>query len=90
MKFVVPICEFIYMYLDIWARHKGWLGCRGATIMHSMYGLSRAGHMHLGKYHVNGSSHEGMVYLGMWLLKLSVFIVKHCVVGWASSVFASA
>lgn len=40
---------------------KGDLVVGGAPKMHSIHGLSRVGHLQLGKHHVHWSSHEGMV-----------------------------
>jgi hypothetical protein len=66
---------------------KGGLCVGGAPKMHNMSSLSQARHIHL----VHGRSHEGMVLSYLQSLILLVLIrVKQWVVGWASSVFASA
>jgi hypothetical protein len=47
MELVAVVCGFDHLYFEIWARHKGGLVVEGAPNMHSVSGLSRAGHMHL-------------------------------------------
>ena len=50
MELVVVVCGFDYLHFEIWARHKGGLVVEGgAPNMHSVSGLSRAGHLHLGR-----------------------------------------
>lgn len=47
--------------------------------------------MHLGRWHVHGSSHDGLVLSGVRLLVLpAFFIVKHFVVVWANKMFGNA
>jgi hypothetical protein len=70
---------------------KGGSYVGGAHRMHYMSCLSRDEHSHLDIWHVHGSSHKGVVLSGVHSLMLLVLIrVKQHVVGWASSVFASA
>ena len=67
---------------------KGGLSVCGAPKTHIVSGLCRAEHLHLGRQHVHGSTHECMVLSSVRSLMLLVFIrVKQRVVGWASSVF---
>ena len=68
---------------------KGGLSVGGAPRMHNILGVSRVGHLHLGRSHVHGSSHEGMVLSGVRSLMSPALIrVKQWVVGQASRFFA--
>jgi hypothetical protein len=40
---------------------KGGLFVGGAPKMHNLSGLSQVGHLYLRRWHMHGSSHEGMV-----------------------------
>ena len=63
----------------------------GAPRIDDIYGLNRAWHLHLGRWHVQENSLEGIVLSGVRPFTLLSFIgVKHLVVGWASNVFVSA
>ena len=54
--------------------------------MHGMSSLRQARKMHRDRWHVHGSSQDGMVLLGVHSLFLIVLInVKHLVVGWANT-----
>ena len=59
--------------------------------MHNMSSMRRARQMHLGRWHVHGSSQDGMVMSMVQSLCLLTSInVKHLVLGWANNVFAYA
>ena len=39
---IVTVCEFNYLYLEVWAGCEGWFIVGGAPKMHNISGLSRA------------------------------------------------
>ena len=50
--------------------------------MHSMSSLSLAGHLHHGRLHVQGRSHAGIVFSGVWSLIMPMLTsAKHLEVG---------
>lgn len=46
-KPTIAICKFEYMYFEVRVWGKGYLDDGGIPRMHTMYGLNRAGHLHL-------------------------------------------
>ena len=59
-------------------------------LLYKVYlGFSRARHIHLGRQHVQGSAHEGLVFSSVRSLNLITFIrVKHYIIRWDSIIFA--
>jgi hypothetical protein len=58
--------------------------------MHKMSSLRRARQMQCGRWHVHGSSHDGLVMSMIRSMCFLAFIdVKHLVVVWANSLFAN-
>ena len=58
---IIALSRINYLYFEVW------VGCERLYIygwapeMHNTLGLSQVGHLHLGGWHVHGSSHEGIV-----------------------------
>lgn len=54
----------------------------GAPMMRRMSSLRWSGHLHLGKEHMHGNCHEGMMFLiGLSLILPASIWVKHHMVG---------
>ena len=60
-KSIIVVSESNICILRFGLGVKGGLLVDGAPKMHNILGLSQVEHLHLDRYHVHGSSHEGMV-----------------------------
>jgi hypothetical protein len=47
--FIIVVSEFTYLYFAVWIGCEGWLYVGGGPKMHNIFGLSRVGHLHLGR-----------------------------------------